>query len=307
MLVAVSCHRYTDTASYHPVQPVALDSKRMCMGFLSVVVLGGLLGAFPQVACAQTYHLTSWEGHLLTVSVSYQLFSKRLAVSCAGDTLFLQNYQGTESVRVLRQRFLQITYTTRCGSDCRTQNTVLLSVRQHRLQVPLLVLSANEWESFSHAGARAHHYAVALTMPKSPAWQYTLQARVHDEYSAAQEPANTYTRDQLVTLRFDSMHQVFYSAWEPIARCLPVFGEETKKHFVPGDLFARPLVQPYVTGPNFPTVPLCVTGTFPTVRLTGQLYYFIRGKWYEGPAKHEANALYWFTTDAVQHASNRVK
>lgn len=243
----------------------------------------------------------------MTVSVSYKLFSKRLAVSCAGDTLFLQNYQGTESVRVLRQRFLQITYATRCGSDCQTQNTVLLSVRQHRFQVPLLVLSANEWESFSHAGARSHRYSVALTMPHSPARQYTLQARVHDEYAAPQELAKSYTRDRLLTLRFDSTHQVFYNAWEPVARCLPVFEEETNNPFASGGLSVMPLVQPYVMVPDFPTVPLCVTGTFPTVRLAGQLYYFIRGKWYEGPEKQEANALYWFTTDAVQHASTRVK
>ena len=273
-----------------------------------VVLLGGLLGGLSPVARAQTYRLTSWEGQPLKVSVSYKLFSKRLAVSCAGDTLFLRDYQGTASVQVLQQRFLQITYDTRCGSNCATQNTVLLSIRRHHFQVPLLVLSANEWEDFSPINPRARHYAVTLTMPTGSAKSYSLQARVHDAYTAAREPGKTHAFDRRVTLQFDSAHHVFYSAWEPVTRCLPVFGGETKSSpFAPGDLSLLSLVQPYVTAPDFPTVPLCVAGIFPVVRLSGQLSYFIQGKWYEGPEKQEAGALYWFTTDAVEYVPNRVK
>ena len=190
----------------------------MRLSLLVVVLLGGLLGSVSSVACAQTYRLTSWEGQPLKISVSYKPFSKRLAVSCAGDTLFLRDYQGTASVRVLRRRFLQITYDTRCGSNCATQNTVLLSIRWHHFQVPLLVLSANKWENFSPAHPRARRYTVALTVPNGSAKPYTLQARVHDEYTAAQELGKTRALDQRVTLHFDSAHHVFYSAWEPVAR-----------------------------------------------------------------------------------------
>lgn len=275
----------------------------MRTSLLVVVLLGGLLGALSPVARAQTYRLTSWEGQSRQVSLSYKPFSKRLAISCAGDTLFLRNYQGTASVRVLRQRFLQITYDTRCGSNCATQNTVLLTLRRHHFQVPLLVLSANEWEDFSPTSPRARRYAVTLTMPTGSAKSYSLQARVHDAYKAAREPGKTHAFDRRATLQFDSAHHVFYSAWESVTRCLPVFREE----IAPGTLSALPFIQPYVTAPDFPTVPLCVAGTFPVVRLSGQVYYFIQGKWYEGPEKQEAGALYWFTTDAVEYVPNRVK
>jgi hypothetical protein len=80
-----------------------------------------------------------------------------------------------------------------------------------------------------------------------------------------------------------------------------------REQIAPGDLSALPFLHPYVTAPDFPTVPLCVAGTFPVVRLARQRYYFIQDKWYEGPEKQEAGALYWFTKDAVHYVPKRAK
>jgi hypothetical protein len=274
----------------------------MRCSLLVLVLLFGFLGVLAPGACAQTYRLTSWEGRPLRVSVSYQLWSKHLAVSCAGDTLFLQDYQGDATVRVLQHRFLQITYDTRCGSGCWTQYTVLLAIRQHRFEVPLCVLSANEWQDFSPTFPRARRYAVALTMTKGAAKAYTLQARVHDAYT---EAGNTHAVDRRVTLRFDSARHVFYSARELVARGLFVSGWQR----APGDWSALPFLQPDVTPRNFPAGPLYVVGTFPVVRLAGAFYYFIQGRWYEGLNSQETSVSppAEFMTDAVQYVPKQVR
>jgi hypothetical protein len=250
-----------------------------------------------QTVAAQSYRLISWEGKPVTVSVSDRKpFIHRIAISCAADTVLLIDHQYTESVRVLQYRFLQVTYGTRCGSGCMIRNTVLISISKNKPVVSLLVMSANEWED----DTRSRRYRVTLAMPT----RSTLQARVHDEYMFPDEPTEAHAFERLIILRLDTTQQVFYSAFEPTARVLPVFGSG-KSPFEPGDLSALHLVEPYVYIPYFPVMPQYVAGIFPVVRLSGQLYYFIKGEWYAGAEKTEADGLNWFIKDAFRYAPSR--
>lgn len=260
---------------------------------LFVLLVGGWGTDSP--ARAQTYRLISWEGNPVPVSLSYKLFSKRLAVSWAGDTLFLREYQGTASVRVVGQRFLQIEYLTRCGSDCELLTTVLLTLRHQRFCVPLQVTSTREWGNYAHP-EEFSRYHVALALHGGPAGPYTLQATVHDEATARRGGGQPYAVDRAVTLRFDPAQQVFYSAREPTARCLPVFVEYDPAN----DLSDLQLVLPYVEG-AVPEVPLYVAGAIPTIRLLGELYYFTHGEWYAGPEQLQQDGRLLFFTKSLVH------
>lgn len=180
------------------------------------------------------------------------------------------------------------------------QNTALISVRKNKLFMSLLIMSANEWE----ADTRTRRYHVTLAMPNGLTDRHTLQMRVHDEYKSQGEPAKSRVLDRLVTLRLDTVQQVFYSALEPTARMLPVFRDDIKNPFELGDLSDLHLVEPYII-PYFPVVPQYVAGTFPVIRLLGQMYYFIKGEWYAGAEKAEIDELDWFTKDAFRYVPNR--
>jgi hypothetical protein len=221
-----------------------------------------------------------------------------LAVSWAGDTLFLREYQGTASVRVVGRRFLQIKYFTRCGSDCQLLTTVLLTVRRQRFCVPLQVTSTRAWGNYAGPGSGC--YRVALALHGGPAGPYTLQARVHDE-ATARGGERPYAVDRAVTLRFDPAAQVFYSAREPTVRCLSVVAEYDPANApAPWLLFL-----PYAAGAVL-KVPLCVAGAVPTVRLLGELYYFIQGEWYAGQeGVQEAGGLFSFTKGLVHYVPRR--
>jgi hypothetical protein len=264
---------------------------------LFVLLVGGWGTGSP--ARAQTYRLTCWEGRPVPVSLSHQPFSKRLAVSWAGDTLFLCEYQATASVRVLGRKFLQIEYFTRCGSNCQWRTTVLLTLRHQRFHVPLQVTSAYAWDAYARPESR--RYRVAWALRGGPAGPYALQARVHDEATARRGGGKAYAVDRAVTLRFDPAEQLFYSAREPTARCVPVLVEDDPAN----DLSGLHLVRPYVVG-VVPEVPLFVTGAVPTVRLLGELYYFIQGEWYNGPERLQQDGrLSCFTKSVVQYVPRR--
>ena len=268
---------------------------RACLLFLVVLLL-------PLAASAQVYHLISAEGQPVSVSLGYKLFSKRLAVSCANDSLFLADYQGTKSVRVLQHRFLQITYQARCGSDCGVQHTAIITIRHHKLQVALLVVSPVE--SVSYANSPARHYSVALTMLGKPEDTYTLLAQVKEGKSVPESPMQNHTLNQQVTLHWDETRQVFYSALEPTARCLPVFDDNAKNLFGTTATWTWQLMREYAAGLGFldtanffHVVPQWVVGTFPVVRLGNQLCYFMRGNWYVGQGEIDPSS--WFMSDYV--------
>lgn len=275
---------------------------RLILAFIAG--LSGLL-AYPGAVCAQDYHLISHEGKPVAIRLSYKLFSKRLAVACAGDTLFLGDYQATESVRVLQQRFLQITYQTRCGTGCSVQNTAVVSLGQQKLQLSLLILSGGDSEDFTPGNERTYHYSATLVMAGGTASSYTMQVREHVEETFQSSPSRNRRQNQQMTLRWDAARQIFYSGFEPTSRCLPVYDEATQRPASFYDLTAFYVIQPDLYSSYVAVLPRWAIGMLPVVRLHDDLYYFVQGNWLAGPAKPVMNQPYWFIKNDVQHVPKR--
>jgi hypothetical protein len=271
--------------------------------FTLVTALAVCFSARPMVAYGQVYHLASQEGKPVAIRLSYKLFSKRLAVACAGDTLFLRDYQGTVSVRLLKQRFLQIIYQTRCGTGCSIQNTAVVSLRQQKLQLSLLILSGADSEDFTPGNERAYHYNTALAMAGGSANPYTIQARVHVEETFQSNPGQNRRQNQQVTLHWDSARQIFHSGFEFTARCLPVYDEATKNPFKLYDITAFYLVQSDV----FPVSLRWPAAILPVARLGNELNYFIQDEWFAGQEKPSLRlgTVSWFTKNEVEYVLKR--
>lgn len=175
------------------------------------LVLSVLLTAGTKTVYAQAYGLTSQEGRPAAVHLSYKLFSKRLAVACAGDTLFLPDYQGTISVKTLRDRFLLVTYQARCGTSCSVQNTAIVTVSKQKARLALLMRSAADSENLILGHEMKSHYRVTLSMPGDAVSPYTMRAHVNQEKTFLHNPTQNQRRHQEVVLRWNAAQQVFQS------------------------------------------------------------------------------------------------
>jgi hypothetical protein len=171
------------------------------------------------VTMSQTYHIKSFDGKIVEVSLSYKMFSKKLAISCLTDTLHLLDYTGTQNVRVLNKRFIQIEYDVLGGIGVVNRNTLILSVNKNKIITSMLVNS--HFEGFSPD--KHILYNVKFKPKVNNDNNYQIQVYVSDEVKSKKIPSINEHLSPKIILSFDPNHKVFYSSFETLSKYFIIF------------------------------------------------------------------------------------
>jgi len=165
-------------------------------------------------ATAQTYSLQSFEGTVKEIKFSCKPGSETLTIVCGRDTLLI-DYWATDYVKVLDNRFLQIVYSIRAGSNEGVENMLLLCVDSNRLYQALHVRCFSEYDmrNVSHIKGNPNEYqlfklkAQLLGNSKST---YKLKVNIHDESTSESDPKTNHNYNKQMILNFDPVRNRFF-------------------------------------------------------------------------------------------------
>ncbi|TDX00994.1 hypothetical protein [Dinghuibacter silviterrae] len=154
------------------------------------------------LANAQTYSLQSLDGAKVQIELTYK---RSLRISCAGNTIHVADFWALDTVEILNNRFLQISYAKRAGSNEGLRYLLLLCVHHNKL------IQAMHIRSFSEYDLRPHTYQL-FQVKTHLSGSGGLRLDIHNENRSPGKPS-THDNRQL-TLRFDPGLDVFYSGHE---------------------------------------------------------------------------------------------
>jgi len=205
-------------------------------------------------ARAQSYNIKTFEGDNATIKLTYKVLTTRtLAVSYLKDTLFLDDYMFLDKVQVYG-KFLQITYDIRGGSGLGLISTLILSIIKGEINVAMHVTSGIELVSPD----KERTYKLKFKRMVEDNNRYKMLVGVHDEHRSRLHPQTNYTKDQRVTLMYDSSQNIFYGTHEDIADSFSVYDLQKQQ-------WNRQEVK----------------GAVPVITLGEVTYYYIKEEWYK--------------------------
>lgn len=224
-----------------------------------------LTGACCLDATAQTYRLRSLEGRPVHVRVQewHDSTFSALALVCGTDTVVAYDYWAPERVQVVNQRFLQVTYAVRGGSNLGVRNTLFLCRYKGHLRQALKACTFTESDlrNASYLPGNPDEYKlfrIRTHLVGTTANTYRLRLTIHNEASSRQHPGTNHSTTTYQWLSFDPTHGVFCS---------------TTKMLPPG-------FRAYVP-PAGRIRQLKATGPVPVLALPTSTSYLINGNWYE--------------------------
>lgn len=210
------------------------------------------LCALYQNAKAQSYDIKSLDGNNEKIKLTNKS-NRILCVSNLKDTLFIDEYIATKEVRVLNDRFLQITYDTRGGSGLDLRNTLIISASKGKINVSLLVTSYAELVSADKNGL----YWLKFNMVGNNSSTYKLTVKVHDQQTSKLHSEINHNKNDQVTLSFDADRNIFYTIRKDINKTFTINNTKTGQ-----------------SGKQQ------IMGVLPVIELGRNNYYYIKDKWY---------------------------
>jgi hypothetical protein len=207
-------------------------------------------------------NVLSLDGKKQKVHIMPDYVRRVLKISCLKDTITI--VQGAaRGVHVLDNRFLQIDYDDRGGSNLALGNVMIVCVNGNRLYEALHILRYSTSDSFDLI-----KYNVKIMFKKHDRNGYQLNVDVRDYVNSQTHPEENYLYTDHNILRFDKKTCVFYSFKSTVDDTLKVYQPNTGQ-------FVRQLIQ----------------GNFPTILLGKESYYYIKDGWYEVQRDHYLNRL----------------
>ncbi|WEK19294.1 MAG: hypothetical protein P0Y49_21190 [Candidatus Pedobacter colombiensis] len=212
---------------------------------------------------AQTYSLQSLEGAKVRVNLLYKPSLGTLAISYLKDTLLLVDYMDINNVKVLNNRFLQITYAKRAGSNEDLENMLLLCVDNKKLCQAMHIRSGSTYDmrNIQHIKGNLSEYQlfkVKVRLFGNGKNNYKLNLSIHDESTSERTPKTNHNYNKQVILSFDPNQDIFYSTRQSISKTFTVYDPKIQQ-----------------------TIKQDVNGVVPVITLDKSNYYYVKGEWYE--------------------------
>jgi hypothetical protein len=218
------------------------------------------------VTLAQTYHIKSFDGKIAKITLNYKMFSKKLSISCSTDTLYLLDYTGTQKIRVIDQRFIEIEYDVLGGTGIVNRNSLILSISKNKIITSLLVNS--HFETFSPD--KHILYDVKFNFKSDLGKNYQIIADVNNSVHSKKYSSINTNSIEKVNLRFDTNYDVFTSNIANLSQSFKIYK--------PGDAagFTEKLIK----------------GEKPEIALGKEhTYLFIDNSWYITSSAHNGSGL----------------
>lgn len=203
---------------------------------------------------AQDYGIKTLEGSDVKVHLS-EKSGHILAASYLKDSLFLIDYRGGLETRVLRNKFLLVTYDTRSGSGLALKTTLLLLVGHNKMQVAIVTTSYANLVSNDKKGIFQLKFNIIGTDKSN----YKLIISVNDQQESKLHPENSYNNKKEILLNFDQGDNIFYGL---------------RKRLNQAFMFVHPT--------TFKPIKQQLNGIYSVVSLGRNDSYFIKGEWYSG-------------------------
>lgn len=225
-----------------------------------------VLFAFSSLICplakAQTYTIESFEGAKAKISLSETFRGRALAVICLQDTIFLNGYRRITKVRVLKGKFLQITYNVGGGTGLSVDNTAIFCVINQKMHVSVVIDSYSTWFSPDPNNLQLTDikdtFSLHFKITGDNIRNYKLIGTTHVAHRSKINPDSNYRQNKQFTLGFDSVLNIFYSERRKI-----------NQSFVFNDPITCQTHQQEVNE------------TIPVIGTWRRDYYYIRGEWYK--------------------------
>ena len=229
------------------------------LSVLTLLFIGNL-------AIGQTFHLKSFDGSEKSINLFPVDEKGLLTITCAKDTVKINDFTGIDTGVVLNKNFLLVRYSIRGGSGMHVRRSLILSVRDNIICQSLHITSlfSEEFIDFrkQHKSSDlvdvSSLYKVDFSLKGNDMSNYLLNTMVHDEKKSKDAPQTNYNHDYDIILSFDTSRNVFYNKLEPISQYFTIFDPKTSSE-----------IKQYIMG------------TFPMVKLGQYKYYYIKGEWYE--------------------------
>jgi hypothetical protein len=207
----------------------------------------------------KTINIISLDGKNRKVHIMPDYARRILRVSYLKDTISIEGYWGDPAkVHIFDNRFVQIIYDVRGGSNLALGNMLIVCVNGNRLYEALHILRYANWDS-----GDLMKYKVKVVFQKTFKKTYQLNVSVHDYVNLQTNPAGNYVYNDNNILRFDKKTNVFYNLKSRVYDTLKVLEPNTGP-------FVKQLIQ----------------GNFPTILLGEESYYYIKDGWYEVQRDH---------------------
>jgi len=203
---------------------------------------------------AQSYSIESLEGTKTKIKLSNEQFSGKLTISCLKDKIFISDYMSIDTVRLIRNKFLQIVYNNRAGNNQSLKNLLLLCVSNGKLYQTMHL------QSFSKSDLLDEHslYWLEFNLIGTNKINYKINVNVHDENKSKRTSKTNHDIDNQFTLRFDTISNAFYNVHEKLVKSVTVYDPKIQNE-----------IKQYING------------DFPKIRIDKTDYYCIKGEWYE--------------------------
>lgn len=212
----------------------------------------------------KTINIISLDGKNRKVQIMPDYSKHVFNISCLKDTISINDFWGVPvEIHVLDNRFVQIIYEVRGGSNLALGNILIVCVNGNKLYEALHILRYATWDS-----GDLTKYKVKIMFGRSFKKTYQLNVTVHDYVNSQTDPGENYVYNDNNTLRFDKKTNVFYNLRSRVYDTLKVYEPNTGQ-------FVKQLIQ----------------GNFPTILLGKESYYYIKDGWYEVQRDHNINRL----------------
>lgn len=214
---------------------------------------------------SQSYTLQSINGNRAQFQLSLDDRKQILSITCSNDTVHIPNVEYIEIAKVLRNKFLTVTYGVRAGVGMSESRTLILSASNNNICQSLHITSSfkERFMDFSRPnppskGSVKTVFNLNTLLTGRNIESYKLHAEIHSSRKSMYEPRTNYNYDYTTALNFDSIQNIFYSSHEYISQRFTIFdpriGSETTKY---------------------------VKDTLPVINLAQDKYFYMKGVWYE--------------------------
>jgi hypothetical protein len=250
---------------FSPIKSYKLDmtKQKMLLVFITVCTIWNS-------AKAQSYSVESFEGRMVKIYLTEKPTKKTwysATVFCLTDSLFLVDYNGIKEVHVLSHKFLEIVYDTRGGSGYQSRNTVILSVKENKLHVAILV---NSFGKAFGSDIDGSVYVVKFNIIGNNKSNFKLVAHIYDRHNSSSYPSKNYVRNKKVILNFDPDRNIFYSSRKNITQLFTIYNPKTGQ-----------------------SNKQKISGALPIITLEGDNYYYIKDGWYKNSYNDDLDKEYY--------------
>jgi len=216
--------------------------------------------AYAQVNYDDTVSYNSAEVNIDMVSCSWR---NNLFFIYKYDTIRINEYAGDFIKGKLNGSFFFCEYKLRAGSGSSIKNKIVLCVDGGRLYECMNVTSFIKTSPWDPLDTNMHADKAEEGQEYKASFSYIgscLNIHVDDKSCSASVPEDNFNVSDDVTLKFDSLQHIFYSAVVELGGS-------------------------YIIVYNSPGNKQCIIdlkyGKYPLIKLGSMVYYFIKGKWFQ--------------------------